>query len=305
METLKKPGRFSGKALCVGLLLSVTVVWGYGIVVTDDALTGGLGVFSMLAGRFILAGAVLFAVRFCLRGTKVYKKFTKKELSAGVLTGTMNFFGFFFQAAGLLYTNTAKSGMLTGAYVIVVPVVYCILRRKFRFKPVFDAAVFLMGMCILFDVRGAGGNFNRGDVLTLVGALFFAAQIILVDRFACGVNIFNFNVIQMSVMGGLGLLGAVVFELPLRFEAVNGSACLFALLYLGILSSAYSYPVQTFAQSRLSPSLAAILLSLEALTGALFSLAVGNVSGSASLLIGCAVMAAASVSAAVSKTSEK
>ena len=128
-KALKNTGK-GMKMLCLALLLSVTFIWGYGIIVTDDALTGSMGVFTMLAGRFLLAAFLLFVLRACLFKTKQYARFTKKEIAAGALVGTLNFLGFFFQSVGLLYTDTAKSGMLTGGYVIVVPVVYCILRKK-------------------------------------------------------------------------------------------------------------------------------------------------------------------------------
>ena len=130
-KALKNTGK-GMKMLCLALLLSVTFIWGYGIIVTDDALTGSMGVFTMLAGRFLLAAFLLFVLRACLFKTKQYARFTKKEIAAGALVGTLNFLGFFFQSVGLLYTDTAKSGMLTGGYVIVVPVVYCILRKKFQ-----------------------------------------------------------------------------------------------------------------------------------------------------------------------------
>lgn len=291
------------KVFCILLLLSVTVIWGYGLIATDDALTGSMGVCTMLAGRFLLAAVVLFFVRACLFKTKNYARFKKKEVAMGALVGTLNFFGFFFQSLGLLYTDTAKSGMLTGGYVIFVPVIYCVLRRKFQWKPLLNALIFLIGMFFLFDVKNSGGNFNRGDALTLFAACFFAVQIILVDKFAYGVNIFNFNVVQMFAMGLWGLLGALVFERQ-TFSSVEWGVCLPAVLYLGVLSSAYAYIIQTFAQSRISPSLAAILLSLESLAGVLFSLMVGNVGWSLSLALGCAVMVAASVSAAFTDADE-
>ena len=296
-KALKNTGK-GMKMLCLALLLSVTFIWGYGIIVTDDALTGSMGVFTMLAGRFLLAAFLLFVLRACLFKTKQYARFTKKEIAAGALVGTLNFLGFFFQSVGLLYTDTAKSGMLTGGYVIVVPVVYCILPKKFQWRPVLNAVVFLVGMFFLFDLKGAGGNFNRGDAFTMLCAGFFAVQIILVDKFADGINVFNFNAVQMLTMGLLGLCGALAFERQ-SFASVEWSVCLPAVLYLGALSSAYAYLVQTFAQSRISPSLTAILLSLESLAGVLFSLMLGKVGWTIPLAAGCAIMIAASVSAAL------
>ena len=254
------------KILCIGLLLSVTLIWGYGIIATDDVLVGNMGVFTLLAGRFLLAAALLFGLRLCLRKTKRYARITKREAKAGILVGVVNFCGFLFQSWGLLYTDTAKSGMLTGAYVIFVPVVYCFLRKKFQWRALLNALVFLLGMFFLFDLKSAGGNFNRGDALTLACAGFFAVQIILVDKFADDINVFNFSALQMLTMGLCGLVGAVIAERN-TFAAVDWSVCLPAVLYLGALSSAYAYIVQTYAQSRISPSLAAILLSLESLAG--------------------------------------
>lgn len=292
------------KALCIALLLIVTLVWGYGLIVSDDALTGGMGVFTMLAGRFLSAAVVLFFVRACLFGRKCYARFTAKEAGVGMLIGATNFLGFLFQSAGLLYTDTARSGMLTGGYVIFVPLVCCVLKRKFRLKPVINALIFLVGMAFLFDVRSVGSSFNPGDALTLLSAVFFAAQILLVDKFAGGVNIFNFNVAQMLTMGLLGLAGALAFELP-SLSAVDWKICLPAVLYLGVFSSAFAYLVQAFAQSRLSPSLTAILLSLESLAGVLFSLMVGNAAWAPSLAIGCVVMLAACISAATDDSEEQ
>lgn len=302
-KVFKNTGR-GRKALCFALLLSVTFIWGYGIIVTDDALTGSMGVFTILAGRFLLAAVILLLLRACLFKTKQYARFAKKEIAAGALVGTLNFLGFFFQSVGLLYTDTAKSGMLTGGYVIVVPVVYCVLRKKFQWKPLLNAVVFLAGMFFLFDLKNAGGSFNRGDAFTMLGAGFFAVQIILVNKFAYGCNVFNFNAVQMLTMGLLGLAGALAFERQ-SFASVEWNVCLPAVLYLGALSSAYAYLVQTFALSHISPSLTAILLSLESLAGVMFSLMLGKAGWTPSLAVGCAVMLAASVSASLADNREQ
>jgi drug/metabolite transporter (DMT)-like permease len=192
--------------------------------------------------------------------------------------------------------------MLTGVYVVLVPVIHCFLHKKFHFKPLLNGALMLVGMFFLFDV-GESGNFNRGDAITLIGACFFAAQIILVDKYSERVNIFNFTAIQMLAMGVLGIVGAVAMERQ-TFSSVDWAACLPAVLYLGVLSSAFAYMMQTWVQSRVSPSLAAVLLGLESLASVLFSLAFGRVGWSLHLALGCAIMAAASISAAIGDNKE-
>jgi drug/metabolite transporter (DMT)-like permease len=138
----------------------------------------------------------------------------------------------------------------------------------------------------------------------LIGACFFAAQIILVDKYSERVNVFNFTAIQMLAMGVLGLIGAVAMERQ-TFSSVDWGACLPAVLYLGVLSSAFAYMMQAWAQSHVSPSLAAVLLGLESLASVLFSLAFGRVGWSLHLGFGCAIMAAASISAALSDSKEE
>lgn len=293
------------RVACVALLLCVTAVWGFGIIVTDVALKGDMGVCTMLAGRFSLAAVVLFFVRLCLKKTKYYRPLTKTDIAAGAIVGIVNFFGFFSQSVGLLYTDTAKSGMLTGVYVVLVPVVHCVSHKKFRLKPLLNGALMMIGMLFLFDIGLSGkGNFNRGDAITLLGACFFAAQIILVDRFSGKVNVFNFTACQMLTMGVAGALGALAFERR-AFLATDWGACLPAVLYLGILSSAFAYITQAWAQHHVSPSLAAVLLGLESLASVLFSLAFGQTGWSLHLAIGCAVMAAASILAATGESREQ
>jgi drug/metabolite transporter (DMT)-like permease len=80
------------RVVCVILLLCVTVVWGFGIIVTDVALKGGMGVFTMLAGRFALAAGILLIVRLFVKRTKYFHKFSKSDIVAGIVVGVVNFF---------------------------------------------------------------------------------------------------------------------------------------------------------------------------------------------------------------------
>lgn len=284
-ERIKKEQ--NGNALFVLLLLLVPVVWGYGFLVTEDALASGLSVSAIMAGRFLIAAAALFFFRLIF-GAFRKEKFTKKDVWAGAIVGAINFGGFFLQTAGLKYTDAAKSGMITGAYVVIVPVVSCVLQRKFKLRAVLTAAAFFVGMLFLFDV-GKERNFNKGDLITLACSVFFAVQILLVDRLGGGVPPVNFTAVQMLTMGVLGAFGALLSS-PAQFGGANVSAAILPLLYLGLLSSAFSYIVQTLAQKHISPSLTAIILSLESLVSVLFSLALGRTAFSVPLALGCAIM---------------
>ena len=89
--------------------------------------------------------------------------------------------------------------------------------------------------------------------------------------------------------------------------AMKEGSVLLCILYLALFSSAYAYIVQIIVQKKLSETLSAILLSLEAVASVLFSLVFGRVGFSYPLLLGGGIMVIATVlaSAAESKKDEK
>lgn len=286
------------KIVYILLLATVPVIWGFGFVVTDDALASGAGTCGILAVRFLFAAALLSLFRISLPETSENKaKFTRRDWLWGAIVGAVNFFGFFLQTCGLQYTDPARGGMLTGTYVVLVPIVCLVLYKKFNFRSVANAVVFFIGMLFLVNPNGASGSFY-GDALCLACSVFFCAQILLTDRFCGKLNLVNFNVSQMLVMGVLGLVGALLFERG-DFSQISFEKAALPLLYLGLFSSAYAYVAQTYAQRKLSAGLTAILLSMESVMSVVFSLACGRTKFTWTLAVGCAVMAAASVSASV------
>ena len=281
------------------LLITVPVFWGLGFVVVDDAVEKGIGAGTLLFCRFTLAGLLILCLRFCLKKTDRYHAFTKKDLIWGVLAGIFNFLGFYLQTLGTKDTDTAKVSMITGLYVVLVPLFYCFLNKKFHVASFLNVGIFFLGLCFLFDVWHMNISINKGDILVFVCAIFMAIQIIVVDK-SNGTDPFNFTIIQLLVMGILGLTVSLVREYE-TYSTVNKTV-IWNILYLGVFSSAYAYFVQTFAQRILSSTLSAILLSLEAMFGVIFSLIFGKAVFSAYLLIGSIIVVCACVLASLSET---
>lgn len=294
-KTLEKEKKELPKLVYILLLLSVAISWGYGFIATDDALAGGVGPSTSLAVRFLIAALVLYCIRLFLKGKK--EKITKQELVFGVICGAVNFAGFFFQTLGLKYSDPGRTGMITATYVILVPVLSCVLYKKLSLLAILNAVVFFFGLVLLVDLKEVGG-FRVGDILTICAACFFAVQILLVERFCVRFNPINFNMIQMAVMGGMGVFGAALTEWN-TFSQIEITKVLFPLLFMGVFNSALAYLIQTLAQRKVSSSLTAILLSMESVVSVIFSLALGRTEYSTFLLIGCSIMILASVSASL------
>ncbi len=76
--------------------------------------------------------------------------------------GVALFFEFFYYTIGLQYTTVAKTSFIIASYIILLPVVYFIIRKKLISRGDILCSILCMGgLClILFD--GASG-LNRGD----------------------------------------------------------------------------------------------------------------------------------------------
>lgn len=84
------------KFLCIGLLLSVTLIWGYGIIATDEALTGSMGVFTMLAGRFYWRRSFFSFCAFAFSVRKDIQKSLKGNYGRELPSGRSIFAALFF-----------------------------------------------------------------------------------------------------------------------------------------------------------------------------------------------------------------
>jgi drug/metabolite transporter (DMT)-like permease len=152
-----------------------SLLWGATFVVVKSSL-GYSSVFVFLAARFTLAAFLMAAFR-----PRVFRSLKREELLAGAALGFFMFAGYAFQTAGLQHTTPAKSGFVTGSSVVLVPLLLGIFwgRRLtlWVYGGVFAA---LLGLYFL-TVPGEGlSHLNRGDLLTLVAAGFYAMHIILV-----------------------------------------------------------------------------------------------------------------------------
>ena len=120
---------------------------------------------------------------------------------------------------------------------------------------------------------GGGVIMSHGDLLTLLCALLFAGQITATGIFAEKIDFRVLVFLQLLVSA---LLSFIVFMATDRnFIAMTQPNAILTLLYLGIFSTFVCYLLQTKAQTRVSSSTSAILLSTECLFGAFFSVLVG------------------------------
>ncbi|HQY05602.1 MAG TPA: hypothetical protein PLQ52_06030, partial [Lacunisphaera sp.] len=128
-----------------------------------------------IAPRFLLGSVVLLLVL----GRRL-RSFTRLELKQGVLIGLTLGAGMLFQNDGLQFTSATTSAFLTQIYAIMIPV--WIAWRQRRWPPAIVlacCALVLPGVAILGRIDFRALHLGRGEVETLVSAVFFMMQIFL------------------------------------------------------------------------------------------------------------------------------
>lgn len=111
-------------------------------------------------------------------------------------------------------------------------------------------------------------SLDLGAIYCLIGALFYAIYIIVIDKVAKGPDAFLISIIQLGIASLLGALFMCLLETPslpqtpLQWGAILG---------LGLICSAYGFVVQPIAQRYTSPEKIGLIFSLEPVFSALLS----------------------------------
>ena len=251
--------------LATPLIILATVIWGSSFVVMKSSVDV-LPTFWLLAIRFT-ASAIVLALVFWKR----WKLADKQYFIGGGIMGFFLFLAYSFQTFGLEGTTPGKNAFLTAVYCVIVPFLYWAVARQRPDRYNIAAAVLCIAGIGLVSVTGDNAAaVSMGDGLTLVGGFFFAAHIVAVSRFSQGRDIFLLTAIQFASFALFSWLGVLATRPALPVEALDGGL-FFSLAYLVIFASCGALLFQNIGQKYTAPATAAVLLSLEAPFGVLFS----------------------------------
>lgn len=263
------------------------LIWGATFVVVKDALTFA-SVFSFNALRFSLAAIVMGAVYF-----SALRRSGRRTLIAGALIGVFMFGGYAFQTLGLKFTTPSKAAFITGASVVMVPVILAIFwRRKISAWAWSGAVAAFFGLYLLTIPAAGFSSLNIGDFLVLGCAVMFAFHIILVAKYSPRHSVAALSFLQVATTAGLTalclpVLSATNWEPP----RVEWSPDLIAaLLITAVGATALCFSLQVWAQQYTSPTHTAILLSLEPVFAALTAVFVAHERLGARVLFGAVLV---------------
>lgn len=263
-----------------GLLLITAIVWGSGFVVTAIALEY-LTAYQVMAGRFVFA-AIILSIVF----RKKFKTFTKAVVWKGAVLGTILYIGFAFQTVGLEYTTPSKNAFLTAVNIVIVPLIaYFVYKRRVdRFE---TAGAVLAVIGIGFLTLEGSMAVNIGDILTLICAVAFAFDIFYTNHFVKTEDAISLTIVQFITAAILGVSAVLIQgDMPTSIE----NEAVLAIIYLAVFSTTIAYVCQNVGFKYTTATKGAIILSLEALFGMIFSVLFLHEAMTARLIIGAAII---------------
>jgi drug/metabolite transporter (DMT)-like permease len=249
----------SARTKAEAFLVVVTAIWGCTFVVVKGALADA-SPLPFLAARFMLAGFLLLAI--LARG-----QVERETILPGSILGLFLFAGYLFQTWGLVYTTPSKSAFLTGFSVILVPLILMLSGFRMGSATLVGGILGLVGIYFLVAPSGMAAV-NRGDVLTLAGALSFAVHIVLVGRYTKKFSFLHLVPVQILVVGLLALVALpLVPDQTLHFTA----RLVMAILVTALLATGVAFSVQNWAQQYTPAAHTALIFALEPVFAALSS----------------------------------
>jgi drug/metabolite transporter (DMT)-like permease len=258
-------------ATAIVIIAVVATIWGVGFPITRFALEGGLSAGALMSVRFLLAGVMMLII---LRARRI--RLTRQGLLDGMWLGLFLAVLFWSQTDGMRFTTTAKSGFITGLYVLFTPLIAAAAGQKIKLTSAVGAVIATVGLYLLVHLRGAWwAGWNRGDLETLLCAVLCAVHIVLMGVFARRTDAWLLAGTQVIVAGMVS--GVVTAFLPAPYgyqhlaQGLLQPVVLGSLLYLAMFSTVFAFWGQAVAQTQLGPAEAAVLFCIEPVTAALLS----------------------------------
>lgn len=210
---------------------------------------------TLMAVRFLTAFAFLILLfRQKLRHLSV------RTLLHGMLLGGTFFSVMSAELSSLRTTPSSSVSFLENTAIVFVPVLECILHRRFpRIPAVLSLAITMAGIALLTTGR-LSFSMQSGELLALLAALLYAIAIILTDRLSRQEDAFALGILQVGFMGIFALIAAFFLETP---RLPSGSKEWGCILMLAFVCSGFGFTLQPVAQSHTTAERASMLCALS------------------------------------------
>ncbi len=265
------------------LMLIQCAIFGFSFIILQKLIAYNCPTFFILGIRFFVGTITLYAVSTFYSGNKVF--LDRESIIAGIICGTIMFIAFSLQTYGANYTSSANNALFTGLYVIFVAIISMLQRKKIVFTIILSAVISLIGVSLVSGFSIAELTFNIGDFLSILCGLGFSIHFVLLEKYASNVKILEFTMMQLVSVSIMSSLVSVCFE-SFKYGQIIWKESLILLIFLGVVSTALTYLIQSYVQTKIPANVVSIISCSESVFAILFSLLLGYTHISNKLLIG-------------------
>jgi drug/metabolite transporter (DMT)-like permease len=271
----------SSRSLAIMALIGVTAVWGWTFIGVKDAVSK-MPVMDFLAVRFTVAAVILLFIN-----PRKWLRIKWNTLWQGLIIGFLLGMSYITQTYGLRTVSPSVSGFITGMGVVFTPVfLWAIMRRSIN-SYIWMAVGLTVGGLALLSLHGWA--FGMGELLTLACAVFVALYVIALGEWSARHDTYQLTVIQIFTVAVMCL----VFAAPGGITMPPDSSVWVTVGITAVLASDVAFFIQTWAQTILSPSLTAVVMTMEPVFAGLFSITLGGERPTVRLVLGAGCVLAA------------
>lgn len=250
------------------LIILVTIIWGSTFFIIKDTVKD-VNEYFIVFGRTSIATLAMFFYTLQKRASSLLKF---KTIVYGFVIGSLLGITYISQTIGLKFTSSGHSAFITGAAVIVVPLLLFVLygERLSNVKVSSFLVVFLGLFLLTYDFET---RINKGDLITLITTISLAFHIILSAQYVKKSEVLALVFYQFLAASLISLLGYLFSG-----ESVSNISpqSVYAILYLGFIGTLFCYFVSVWVLKYVSPLKVSIIFSLEPVFAAIFAFTFAN-----------------------------
>ena len=249
------------------ILLAASMIWGTAFIfqsVANDVMQP----YTFVTTRSLIATMVMgffILIRSKVNPIKKLSKLGKPQgYTLAVLAGLALSIAMILQQVGLLGTTSGKAGFLTALYILFVPLLGFLIKKKPTLIVWIGLIGAISGFYFLSFSGETGLSINFYDMLILGCAFAYAFQIFFIDQIQNRLDSLMFSFVQFAVATVITSIPMLVVE-GIDLSFLQSPTAIYALLYVGIVSSCIAYTFQIIGQKRVkSAPVATLIMSLEA-----------------------------------------
>ncbi len=239
-------------------LLLTTILWGSSFPIIKLVMLKISG-YTYTWMRSFLALLLLLPYVLYLRNVGELKR---EVVKGGLIAGFAYALGLWLQGWGTKYTTASNSAFITGLNVVFVHAYVAFTLKNYDWKLILSLVLSLTG---LYMLTSPSTGFNIGDFLVLLGAVMWAAQIIIIDKYSSS-NPFALTFFEM--------IPALMFIIPsllIKNISTVSLDTMLLLLYLAFFCSVMAFSLQVYGQRFVNPAVASIIFLFEPVFATFFA----------------------------------